>query len=957
MISFHLKRSIFQLISSVFLASLAMSAMAENEDTCGFDVATGNYASWRNGYLSWVTLSNVSGDTAVNFNLWLDIGDTHVRKSRGAKFESFDGGYAVSSPPELEQNIDPGGSYTIGFIGEGRFDGVTPYIIAINGEICDQIAPEISLNSSQNLFTSDNSLILTAVASDNIAVRKVVFHQNDVEIATKTEEPFTLDVEIESSLNGRQIFTATAYDPTGNQVTSSTQSVLVAIGNRFLGTAPSGDADYADLNTYFNQLTPENASKWGEVEAVRDEMNWTDLDTAYAFAQDNGVVFKFHTLIWGQQAPGWITDLPLEEQLEEIEEWMALVAERYPDIALIDVVNEPLHAPPAYLEALGGSGSTGWDWVIKSFELARQYFPQSELILNDYQILILENFTSDYLNIINLLQERGLIDGIGLQGHFLEQADISVVAINLESLAATGLPIYVSEFDVNFADDARHANRLKDLFTTFWNNPSVLGVTHWGHLEGDVWRTDSFLIHADGTTRPGMDWLICFYEGGEDCSVPEYIPPGWDGGEFGLTLEAELYDDGQGVAALGGVVAFTDDGDWINFQKVNFQENWDTFWVTYAKGNTDVGSISIHLDSLENDPVLTVVLEPTAGWGSNDTLEFPLSVTGQRDVYIQFNDVGGVANLDSIRFGTPAPAGDVGSNLVSNGGFEDGTTTGWFSWDGTLSATSDVAQSGDYSLKLTDRSGNGPAVYGLFGLVNAGSTYQVSMQVSVGGAASADINVTQKIGCDGEDSFTWLINPVAVESGQWVEISGQLVLPDCELTDVLIYAEGPEGGIDIFLDEVSVREELGESIISNGGFEEGATTGWFSWDGTVSATTEFVNTGEYSLLLSERSGNGPAAYNLTSLVELGRTYSVSMAVSIGGALQAPINITQKIECDGDANFSWLANSSSVIEGEWTILSGDLVVPDCNLTDLLIYAEGPDGGIDIYIDEVSAIVIP
>ena len=31
------------------------------------------------------------------------------------------------------------------------------------------------------------------------------------------------------------------------------------------------------------------------------------------------------------------------EQLEEIDEWMAAIAERYPDIDQIDVVNEPLH--------------------------------------------------------------------------------------------------------------------------------------------------------------------------------------------------------------------------------------------------------------------------------------------------------------------------------------------------------------------------------------------------------------------------------------------------------------------------------------------------------------------------------------------------------------------------------------------------------------------------------------
>jgi endo-1,4-beta-xylanase len=41
------------------------------------------------------------------------------------------------------------------------------------------------------------------------------------------------------------------------------------------------------LLAYFDQLTPENAGKWGSVEGTRDVMNWTDFDTAYNFARGN----------------------------------------------------------------------------------------------------------------------------------------------------------------------------------------------------------------------------------------------------------------------------------------------------------------------------------------------------------------------------------------------------------------------------------------------------------------------------------------------------------------------------------------------------------------------------------------------------------------------------------------------------------------------------------------------
>jgi endo-1,4-beta-xylanase len=72
--------------------------------------------------------------------------------------------------------------------------------------------------------------------------------------------------------------------------------------------------------------------KWGSVEGTRDNMNWGPLDAAYNLAKDNGWPFRFHVLVWGSQQPTWITSLSAEEQLEEIEEWFTLVAERYPDI-------------------------------------------------------------------------------------------------------------------------------------------------------------------------------------------------------------------------------------------------------------------------------------------------------------------------------------------------------------------------------------------------------------------------------------------------------------------------------------------------------------------------------------------------------------------------------------------------------------------------------------------------
>jgi len=296
--------------------------------------------------------------------------------------------------------------------------------------------------------------------------------------------------------------------------------------SKFLGSADDG-ACKANFDTYWNQLTPENSGKWASVEGSRDYYSWGTLDKAYSYAKQRGFPFKFHTLVWGQQQPAWISSLSASEKAEEVEEWIRLVGERYPEIDLIDVVNEalPSHNPPDglngranYKDALGGNGQTGYDWVIWAFEKARQYLPNTKLLINDYGIINNNSSTTAYLQIINLLKDRGLIDGIGVQGHRFEfeSADTATLKNNLTRLADTGLPVYISEFDLgNIGDtgtpnDAVQLQLYQKIFPVLWNHPGVQGITLWGYVQNNIWQGTCYLIRSDGSERPAMEWLRSF---------------------------------------------------------------------------------------------------------------------------------------------------------------------------------------------------------------------------------------------------------------------------------------------------------------------------------------------------------------------------------------------------------------------------------------------------------------
>lgn len=281
------------------------------------------------------------------------------------------------------------------------------------------------------------------------------------------------------------------------------------------------------FQSYWNQVTPENAGKWGSVAGGGSTpdpatWNWSELDAAYALAKDNGWPFRFHVLVWGSQQPHWIGGLSQEEQLNAIEAWFRAVAERYPDIDHLEVVNEPIPDPPPYREALGGAGETGWDWVIKAFEMAREIFPPTtRLMINDYGILSGGAKMQTYLTIINLLRERNLIDAIGVQGHYFTVQNLPTHTLinSLNTLAATGLPIVVTELDLagNPAalptvtpeqSDATQLAAYQNVFPVLWTHPAVEGITLWGWRLGG-WRPERemHLVRANGSERPALTWL------------------------------------------------------------------------------------------------------------------------------------------------------------------------------------------------------------------------------------------------------------------------------------------------------------------------------------------------------------------------------------------------------------------------------------------------------------------
>lgn len=347
---------------------------------------------------------------------------------------------------------------------------------------------------------------------------------------------------------GEYRITAKATDNAGAAFTSAgvlitvgaqavTQRGMSACKGKYLGNIIPYSVR-SDFNNYWNGVTAENSCKWGSVEGTRNQMNWTQADIAYNHAKNNHLMFRYHALAWGSQYPSWITSLSPQDFQAEMEEYMVAIANRYPYIDQIDVLNENLYqntyngqehaaGTPYFRAGLGGPGETGYDWAIWLFSKARAHFPNAKLVLNDYELENNPPGIDEMLGLVKVLRDRGLIDGFGTQAHCFNVDGLvntpNTLKTNLDRMARGGVPVYATELDLNGGNNPSETtqyNSYRNLFPLYWEHPAVGGVTLWGYVEGATWKEGTGILNANGSKRAAMTWLEEYIAGRPNAGYP-----------------------------------------------------------------------------------------------------------------------------------------------------------------------------------------------------------------------------------------------------------------------------------------------------------------------------------------------------------------------------------------------------------------------------------------------------
>ena len=273
------------------------------------------------------------------------------------------------------------------------------------------------------------------------------------------------------------------------------------------------------LTQRFNGVVFENELKWHGPEL----RNPAAVEMGLSFIEDHDLYFRAHTLVWpgSRHMPDYINarvarlradpsdDAAKQELNRLVDQRIEQIAGRYAGrVDDWDVVNEPF-TNHDLMDVLDPAGTPHGAGVMAHwFELARRSDPQAQLYLNDYGILTAGNLWTPhqqhfYDTARQLLDAGAPLQGLGMQGHFGSPlTSPSRVWEILDRYAELGLPIKVTEYDINSDQPELMADFTRDFYTAAFAHPSVESIFAWGFWSRAHWRPQAAFLNEDFSPRP-----------------------------------------------------------------------------------------------------------------------------------------------------------------------------------------------------------------------------------------------------------------------------------------------------------------------------------------------------------------------------------------------------------------------------------------------------------------------
>lgn len=228
------------------------------------------------------------------------------------------------------------------------------------------------------------------------------------------------------------------------------------------------------------------------------------------YCEENGIMPKLHCLVYDKFIPEWLPRDDMKAMEKLYEERFRQISERFTGRLLeFEVINELLCEQWWGYKSVISSKRDIIEW---SFALARKYFPNETLVINEGNPLVnlsAAKYRSAYFMMIeNALKSGAEIDKIGLQHHIFTGAtdktgetyensvkrgeklvDPLINLKGLDIIAELGLPLEMTEVTVptfgDTADDEElQADLLELLYSVWFSHPAMQDIIYWNIPDG-----------------------------------------------------------------------------------------------------------------------------------------------------------------------------------------------------------------------------------------------------------------------------------------------------------------------------------------------------------------------------------------------------------------------------------------------------------------------------------------
>ncbi|KAL1215825.1 Endo-1,4-beta-xylanase 5 [Cardamine amara subsp. amara] len=240
-----------------------------------------------------------------------------------------------------------------------------------------------------------------------------------------------------------------------------------------------GNQQYQNWFTQrFTVTSFENEMKWYSTEKVRGKEDYSTADAMLHFFKSHGIAVRGHNIVWADPRfqPGWVKSLSGNDFYNAVKQRVYSVVSRYKgQLAGWDVVNENLHF--SYFESKMGPRAS-----YDIYTMAHNIDPTATMFMNEYNTLEQpkdgNSSPARYMQKLRELQSiKNIRLAIGLESHF-NTPNIAYMRSALDTFAATGLPIWLTEIDIDAPPNVR-AQYFEQVLREGHAHPQVKGIVMW----------------------------------------------------------------------------------------------------------------------------------------------------------------------------------------------------------------------------------------------------------------------------------------------------------------------------------------------------------------------------------------------------------------------------------------------------------------------------------------------